>query len=69
MKERLLHHISGICIALLALLEIVVLFLPNAMSGPFAYVLLAAFLAVIISINLNSLHKYLKSRHKGGYSL
>ena len=69
MKDFLLHHYSGICIAILAVLEIIVLFLPGAMSGPFAYLLLAAFIAVIVSINLSSLHQYLKRRHKGGCSL
>lgn len=69
MKDFLFHYGSGVCIAILALLEVIVLFLPGAMSGPFAYVLLAAFIAVIVSINLNSLHRYLKRRHKGGCSL
>lgn len=33
MKDFLLHHCSGICIAILAVLEIIVLFLPGGDVG------------------------------------
>ena len=39
------------------------------MSKGFAYILLFAFLATMLAINLNTLHNFLKRRHKGGYSL
>ena len=61
-SQRDLHHALGI-------LEVVALCVPGIMSKGFAYILLFAFLATMLAINLNTLHNFLKRRHKGGYSL
>lgn len=69
MWKTLFAHRSGICIAALGILEAVALCVPGIMSKGFAYILLFAFLATMLAINLNTLHNFLKRRHKGGYSL
>ena len=69
MVEGLVAHSCGICITVLGVLEIIALCIPDIMSRGFAYVLLFAFLATMLAINLSTLHNFLKRRHKGGYSL
>ena len=69
MWKALFAHHSGICITVLGVLEIIALCIPDIMSRGFAYVLLFAFLATMLAINLSTLHNFLKRRHKGGYSL
>lgn len=69
MWKTLFAHRSGICITALGILEVVALCVPGIMSKGFAYILLFAFLATMLAINLNTLHSFLKRRHKGGYSL
>ena len=69
MWKALFAHRSGICITVLGVLEIIALCIPDIMSRGFAYVLLFAFLATMLAINLSTLHNFLKRMNKGGYSL
>ncbi|MEI3146906.1 MAG: hypothetical protein V8T10_02645 [Merdibacter sp.] len=71
MKDFLLHHCSGICIRDTggAGDRRPVFAGQRCPRDRLLILLLAAFIAVIVSINLSSLHQYLKRRHKGGCSL
>lgn len=68
MKEKLLRHGSLFSITILALLECILLFLPEMLIRPFSYLLLLAFIVVVITIQYDALHRRLKGRHKGDYS-
>lgn len=68
MKEKLLRHGSLFSITILALLEFILLFLPETLIRPFSYLLLLAFIVVVITIQYDTLHRRLKGRHKGDYS-
>lgn len=69
MWQTIMQYRCGICISVLAVLEAAALLIPNAMASGLAYLMLIAFLLTMLAINLDSLHAFLKRKHKGGYSL